>query len=129
MSWTYFCPHCSAGLNPDETIILVGHCGSTRSLVGLHPQPGNYEAHLPAGVDVVPGSRWHFYCPVCQASLEGKVPGGLCVIDVLREDKKHRLYFSPVAGEQATFLVGAEGVLERHGRDAGKHSLDLLGEI
>jgi hypothetical protein len=44
MSWSYSCPHCSAGLNPDETIVLVGELGDQRILVGLHPEPGNYQA-------------------------------------------------------------------------------------
>ena len=52
MRWTYFCPHCDAGLNPDETIILVAEHDKLRSLIGLHPQPGNYQAYFP------PGSVW-----------------------------------------------------------------------
>ena len=47
MRWSYFCPHCDAGLNPDETIILVGEHADHRILVGLHPQPGDYQAYLP----------------------------------------------------------------------------------
>ena len=61
-------------------------------------------------------------------SIWTEVSDGLCAIDGLLEGSKHRVYFSPVAGEQATFLVTAEGI-ERHGRDAAKHKLDLLGEI
>ena len=128
MSWNYFCPHCSAGLNPDETIILIGECGGRRTLVGFHREPGDYRSYVPPEVVVVPGSRWDFACPVCQQSLASKIEGGLCAIDGLREGMRHRVYFSPVAGEQATFLVSAEGI-RQHGKDAEKHSLDLLGDL
>jgi hypothetical protein len=126
MRWSYFCPHCGAGLNPDETVVLVGEHRDTRTLVGFHPQPGNYKAYLPPGIGVEPGTTWDFHCPVCQASLVTEVSERLCALDMYLGDSKHRVYFSRVAGEQATFVVSAEGLMERHGRDADRHSLDLL---
>ncbi len=126
MSWSYWCPHCGAGLNPDKTIILIGEYAGSRTMVGFHPQPGNYRAYLPPDVELRQGSRWSFYCPVCQRSLETEAAEGLCALDGLHERDKHRVYFSPVAGEQATFVVTAEGLIERYGRDADRHSLDLL---
>jgi len=129
MSWSYSCPHCSAGLNPDETIVLVGERGDQRILVGLHPEPGNYQAYLPPGFDVEPGSTWTFYCPVCRQTLVSTQSDRFCAVDGPYRGPKHRVYFSRVAGEQATFVVAAEGTHERHGRDVKKHTLDLLGEI
>lgn len=126
MRWSYSCPHCGAGLNPDETIILVGEHGETRMMVGFHPQPGNYRAHLPPGVEVEHGSTWSFFCPVCRASLVTEVSESLCALDMHTEGTRHRVYFSRIAGEQATFVVSAEALVERHGSDAEKHSLDLL---
>lgn len=129
MSWSYSCPHCGAGLNPGETIVLVGACGEQRVLVGLHPEPGNYRAYLPPSVEAEPGSTWTFYCPVCQQSLVAKLSERFCAIDGPYGGPKHRVYFSRVAGEQATFVVTAERIHERHGRDVEKHALDLLKEI
>lgn len=129
MNWSYSCPHCSAGLNPDETIVLVGECGDLRVLVGLHPEPGNYQAYLPTNLEVEPGSTWSFYCPVCSRSLESAQSERFCAIDGPLGGPKHRVYFSRVAGEQATFVVTAEQIHERHGSDAEKHALDLLMEI
>ena len=129
MSWSYSCPHCSAGLNPDDTIVLVGECGDQRLLVGMHPEPGNYQAYLPTGLEVEPGSTWSFYCPVCQQSLVSAQSDRFCAIDGPYAGPKHRVYFSRVAGEQATFVVTAEGIHERHGPDVGTHRLDLLSEI
>ena len=129
MQWSYSCPHCSAGLNPDETIILIGEHGGSRALVGFHPQPGNYQAYLPPGLEVEQGTTWSFYCPVCQQSLVTEVSPRLCALDMVQGEIRHRVYFARVAGEQATFVVSAEGLLERHGKDAEKHSLDLLNMI
>jgi hypothetical protein len=116
-------------LNPGESVVLVAECGGRRILLGLHPEPGNYQAYLPPGTDVEPGSMWTFYCPVCQRSLVTKLSDRFCCLDGPYEGPKHRVYFSRVAGEQATFVVTAEQIHERHGRDVERHSLDLLSEI
>jgi hypothetical protein len=44
---------------------------------------------------------------------------------VATQGVRHRLYFSRTAGEQATFLITAEGITS-HGRDAEEHSLEML---
>ncbi len=125
----YSCPSCHAGLNPDNTIVLVGENGDNRSLVGFHPEPGNYEASFPPGVEVPHGSRWDFFCPVCHANLAVGPDEPLCVIDGIYDEIKHRVYFSRVAGDRATFVVSDEGHVEPHGADVDKHSLDLLGQV
>jgi hypothetical protein len=128
MRWTYFCPHCNAGLNPDKTITLVVEYKSIRTLIGLHPQPGNYKAYFPPGVEIEPQSECTFYCPVCHEDLAvaTEISANLCAIDGLFDGEKHQVYFSRVAGEQATFVISADGMKERLGRDVDKHSLDLL---
>jgi hypothetical protein len=129
MSWTYWCPHCGSGLNPGKYIVLVGERGELRTLMGFHPQPGDYRACVPPGVELHHGETWEFFCPVCQRNLETEVAEGLCALDGRLWDQRHRVYFSPVVGEQATFVVTAEGLVESYGRDAGKHSLELLEHI
>lgn len=115
MNWSYSCPHCRAILNPDETIVLLADDGSRHFLAGLHPQPGNYEMFLPAGLEAVKGSRWDFQCPVCRASLISDLADDLCAIDVQSGGNAHRVYFSRIAGEKATFVVSAEGLLKDYG--------------
>lgn len=128
MSWSYWCPHCRGGLNPAATVILVAEHGSVRALIGLHPQPGVYQAAFPPDVEAAPGSRWSFSCPLCRENLSTGEAPLLCALDGLLEGRRHRIYFSPVAGEEATFVVSAEGV-ESFGRDAAVHPLDLLEYI
>ena len=126
MRWTYSCPHCSAMLNPDETIVLVAAHGTTRVLMGFHPEPGNYRAYMPPGTPMEPGETWDFSCPLCHASLVSYVDRNLCAIDMHTGGEKHRVYFSRTVGERATFVLSATGDVERHGEHADRHSLELL---
>jgi hypothetical protein len=52
---------------------------------------------------------------VCDHSLVSELSDGLCEIDLRLHDERHRVYFSRTAGEQATFVVSAEGLLTDHG--------------
>lgn len=115
MDWTYSCPHCQAVLNPDGPIILLAEHGERQLLAGFHPQPGNYEVYLPGDMTVAPGTRWAFFCPVCRQPLTTEVSEDLCALDVDTCGKTHRIFFSRVAGEQATFVITAEGLLEDYG--------------
>jgi hypothetical protein len=125
MRWSYSCPHCRATLNREETIMLNATCGSNRIMIGFHPMPGNYEISLPPGFEIEPGSRWSFSCPSCRKSLESEVSPDLCALDMVTKNTRHRVYFSPVAGEHATFVISAEGI-ERFGEHADRHSLEIL---
>ena len=125
MRWTYACPHCEAMLNPDETVVLIGECGPHRVLMGFHPEPGNYQAYLPDGLELQEGSMWEFSCPVCARDLRTDFAPELCALDMATQGVRHRLYFSRVAGEHATFVITAEGI-QKHGRDAERHSLEFL---
>ena len=115
MDWTYSCPHCSATLNPKDTIVLRAEQDGRRFLVGFHPQPGNYEVELPPGEEMAPGTRWEFFCPSCDASLVSELSEDLCALDVTSPGEPHRVYFSRIAGEEATFVVSAEGLLKDYG--------------
>ena len=126
MHWTYSCPHCSATLNPDETIVLRAERDDRRFLVGFHPQPGNYEVDVPEGEEIDAGSRWTFHCPVCDQSLTSELSDDLCALDMQLHDECHRVYFAPVAGEKATFVVSAEGMLTDHGVHTDKYLEHLI---
>jgi hypothetical protein len=126
MHWIYSCPHCDAVLNPKETITLRAEGEGQRFLVGMHPQPGNYEVDLPPGKTMPAGTRWSFSCPVCDQSLISELSDGLCALDMLTSDERHRVYFSRIAGEQATFVVSAEGLLTDHGVHTDKYIEHLI---
>ena len=115
MHWTYSCPHCHEVLNPGDSIVLLAEQGERQFLAGFHPQPGIYEVYLPAEVEAVPGVRWAFFCPLCRQALTTEISEDLCALDVHTGGEAHRIYFSRVVGEQATFVITAEGLLKDYG--------------
>lgn len=115
MDWTYTCPHCDAVLNPEHDIVIRAEHSGRRMLIGLHPQPGNYEIELPEGESIPEGTIWELSCPVCDASLTSELSDELCALDMSCHGERHRVFFSRVAGEEATFVVSAEGLLTDHG--------------
>jgi hypothetical protein len=125
MRWSYSCPHCNGILNRQNSVLLVGTHGEDRIIIGFHPAPGNYKISLPPGCEIEPGSSWSFSCPLCQQSLVSDISPELCCIDMVTTGVRHRVYFSRIAGEHATFVISAEGV-ERHGDHADRHSLEML---
>ncbi len=125
MSWSYSCPHCGAMLSPHHTIMLVAEHGDRRTLIGFHPEPGNYQVFLPPGEEVREGEVWTFRCPLCQQDLSDGQPEGLCALDLHGEAGTHRVLFSRVAGEQATFVIGNEGLAAQHGVHADRYRASL----
>jgi hypothetical protein len=115
MHWTYSCPHCESLLNPEENVVLRAERDDHRFLAGFHPQLGNYEVELPPGETMPKGTRWEFFCPVCDHTLVSDLSGDLCALDVHTSGETHRVYFSRIAGEEATFTVSAEGLLNDYG--------------
>ena len=115
MKWIYSCPHCNGTLNPDDSVMLVANHAGLKVLVGLHPEPGVYTMHVPPEVDIREGSRWELSCPLCRADLRSELNEDLCALDMTCGGDPHRVYFSRIAGERATFVVTAEGLLSDFG--------------
>lgn len=128
MRWSYSCPHCKGILNCENSIILIGTRDEERIIIGFHPAPGNYRTSLPPGYEIETGSSWRFACPLCQESLLSDISPDLCCIEMVTKDVRHRVYFSRIAGEHATFVISAEGI-EHHGDHADRHSLELLQHV
>ena len=128
MRWKYSCPHCQAPLNPDERVVLRAESGDQKFLAGLHPQPGDYEVELPPGETMERGTRWEFFCPQCDASLVSELSEDLCALDVTSPGETHRVYFSRVAGEEATFVVSAEGMLKDYGLHTDRYLEHMVHE-
>jgi hypothetical protein len=138
MSWTYRCPKCGAMLNPDQTVVLVASQGARKLLIGFHPEPGNFDVYLPPDVTLAEGEHWDFHCPVCRENLRSGEVENLCELRMAEQGRTHRVFFSRVAGEHATFLVSEpepeasanakraeQAVAEGH----GEHAHDYAGLI
>jgi len=115
MRWKYSCPRCHGHLNPDDTVVLVAENDGRRILMGLHPEPGVYSLYSPEDFQIREGSHWLLRCPLCHADLVSDVSENLAHLDLEAGDEVHRVYFSRVAGERATFIINAEGLMQDYG--------------
>ena len=121
MSWEYSCPKCQAMLNPGSAIILKASHKEMRILIGMHPQPGKYEIFLPPNVSCEDGTKWDFFCPLCQEDLRTKEDGNLSELGLMVDGKPLRIVFSRIAGEHATFILHEDVVKERLGEDVDRY--------
>jgi len=132
VSWTYSCPHCGQVLNPDETVILIGHIDRQDVLIGFHPQPGNYTVYLPPGVDLQYGRAADFFCPLCRTNLESQTHESFCELVIWQGQQRRRIMFSRIAGEHATYILREEPaekkapqLEERHGEHTDRYEITL----
>ncbi|MBU0756255.1 MAG: hypothetical protein KJ645_14030 [Planctomycetes bacterium] len=124
MEWKYSCPKCTAILNPGKSIILLGHHDGVETLLAFHPEPGNYELGIPYNITINKGETWDFACPVCHGSLNTEDEENLAGLDMTDGyGSWHKVIFSRVAGEQATFVIGrdSEETVEKFGTDLTKY--------
>lgn len=130
MSWSYSCPWCGSMLNPDKTIILTAARGEDRVLIGFHPEPGNYELFLPPNVTISEGDHWDFFCPVCRENLVTGELEELCELRMTQDSEEHQVFFSRIAGEQATLVVskgtGKPRVKEKHGEHVVRYAQRVM---
>jgi hypothetical protein len=126
MERRYSCPKCRAMLNPEGTIILLGVQGEQRVLVGFHPEPGNYEVHVPPDTKLERGAQWDLLCPVCHENLATDDLENLCELDLWEEGKQLRVFFSRVSGEKVTFVVAGRKVEAKYGEHVTDYTPLLL---
>jgi hypothetical protein len=115
MKRTYTCPSCKGVLNPENAVILRATDEGRQMLLGLHPEPGNYELHIPDGSELPPGSIWSLSCPVCGAALQLGANGELCMLHLDEGGETKEIWFSPRKGQRLTFVVNMSGEVERFG--------------
>ena len=126
MSWTYGCPKCKAMLNPHDTVILTAQRGDTRTLLGLHPEPGNYQIYVPPNIEMGEGDVFEFFCPVCQANLKTEENENLIGIEMLGPENPRLVLFSRIFGERATLVVAGSSVETEHGEHADRYRGHLV---
>jgi Zn-finger nucleic acid-binding protein len=115
MKRTYTCPSCKGVLNPEGAIILRATDEGRQMLLGLHPEPGNYEMYIPDGSELPPGSIWSMSCPVCGVELQLGANGELCMLHMDEGGETKQVWFSPRKGQRLTFVVNTSGEVERFG--------------
>lgn len=121
MKRTYHCPHCGATLNPNVKVILTAVGGGARGLILMSPQPGNYDAIIPAELGLVEGQLVDFSCPVCRHDLACTDEPRLAEVAFRRTSgAAGRVRFSRKFGERATFVITGEEV-RSYGENAAEY--------
>ena len=121
MHWTYSCPHCDAALNPEVSIVLRAEHEDTEVSGGSAPATGQLRGRCCRRRDHAAGhpgssvarSAITLWSPSSQTSSAPSI----CVRTVNATGS----FFSRIAGEEATFVVSAEGMLTDHGVHTDKY--------
>jgi hypothetical protein len=113
----YNCPKCSRALNMRGGIVLVGELGERRTVFIFDPEPGKYEIDIADDLEVKPGTKWEFSCPLCNENLTTEFNSRLAQLQMVEGDDVRLVVFSKVASEHATFVLGGKQ-MESHGVDA-----------
>lgn len=115
----YICPHCRGHLRVGENIIFkIRNTRREKGLLLLHPEVGNYTSLKHPDFNFQEGERIDFFCPLCMQHLDAAIDENLVhVIMIDKLHNEHEIYFSRVAGEQSTYQVSNDGVME-----TGEHS-------
>jgi RNase P subunit RPR2 len=128
MGRSYFCPHCRKLLNPGQKVVFLVENGSDRELVLLSAELGDYSVVHSRAMSFKEGRVYTFRCPLCRSDLSSTLDEKL--VDILTEGDDgalHRVSFSRVFGEQATFLRTPAGV-DRYGKHTSRYDgLNFFG--
>ena len=111
-NYDFHCPHCSANLNQNNTIILnTKRDNGDEGKIHMATTVGNYEySHIPP-VDFNAGELVEFICPSCSASLNSKEFENYALLKLkVDEHIEFEVLFSRKAGIQKTYLITEDGI-------------------
>jgi hypothetical protein len=116
-------------LNPGTKVIFVIEHGPNRGLLLLSPELGDYAVVLAESFPIEAGTRNDFQCPICHHDLQSPANENLVEILCRQADGTDaHVSFSRIAGEQATFVRGPDGV-ESYGEHALRYEpVNFFGE-
>lgn len=121
----FLCPHCRAYLRVWNNIVFIVN-SSLKNLTGillLNPELGNYNFIHHSSIEFKEGEMLNFMCPVCRADLTStEINSNLAKIVMIDENKKEfDIYFSKICGEQSTFLIKDDDIVEKFGGDSSSY--------
>jgi hypothetical protein len=120
MAVEYLCKVCRGHLKVKTSIVLAAQKAnsSTRGLVFLNPEIGNYIKTTHPSFQVKEGEEYIYTCPICHSQLNSAKYLHLVRIIMIDEDgKEYNIYFSGIAGEKCTYKISGDKLEEREGPD------------
>lgn len=120
----YCCTKCKSVLNTPRAIIFLAETKSgNKGLLLLNPHLGEYTYNNLPGLKFAQGESVEFFCPVCQHNLSAKSINKNLVHLKMRDlkGKYFDIYFSKIAGEQSTFLLSENKIIEKYGENSSSY--------
>jgi hypothetical protein len=120
MATEYLCKVCRGHLKVKTSIVLAATKtnSSTRGLVFLNPEIGNYTTTTHHSFQIKEGEEYVYTCPICHSQLNSAKYNHLVRIIMIDDDgKEYNIYFSGIAGEKCTYKIRGTQ-LEKKGPDA-----------
>lgn len=124
MKTRFLCPHCRATLRVRQNIIFKVRTEDHRmGIMLINPELGNYHYVSSPDLKFEDGEKVDFMCPVCCENLAARDinPDLVDVIMIDQQDREYHVYFSSIAGEQSTFKIEKDNIVEQHGEDASAY--------
>ena len=119
MAVEYLCKVCRGHLKIKTSIVLAATKtnSSTRGLIFLNPEIGNYTTSTHPSFKIEAGSEYIYTCPICHSQLNSAKYNHLVrIIMIDDKGKEFNIYFSGIAGEKCTFKIRGAS-LEKQGPD------------
>jgi hypothetical protein len=120
MAVEYLCKVCRGHLNVKTSIVLAATKtnSSTRGLIFLNPEIGNYTATTHPTFKIKEGEEYIYTCPICHSQLNSAKYNHLVRIIMIDENgKEFNIYFSGIAGEKCTYKIRGNKIEEKLGPD------------
>ena len=130
----YLCPHCRSFLRVWNNIIFTIRTKDYEKKQGillLNPGLGNYNLIHHSSLKLEEGELVTFYCPVCSDDLTAnEINDNLVRILMIDENgKEFDVYFSRICGEQSTFKIEKNDIIERFGKDSNTYQNYFLSKL
>ena len=121
----YLCPSCRSYIRVWNYIIFTvrRHSDKKMGLLLLNPELGNYDLIHHSSLKFDEGEMIDFLCPVCHADLTAtEINKNLAHIVMIDENnKEYHVFFSKICGEQSTFKIKEDDIVEMHGEDSSAY--------
>ena len=124
MELHYLCPKCRSYLRVKENIILSFKVkeSNKQGIILLNPKLGDYTFIVHSSINFEKGELVEFFCPICSENLKTtEINEKLVHIIMVDKDIEYDIYFSSIAGEQITFKIEKNNIIENFGSDASTY--------
>lgn len=118
----FICPKCRSYLNVENELVFAAKDeNGKKGLILLSPKLGDYTVKSNPNYEVRKGSKYEFFCPVCNQELATGVNENLSRVHMVDSNQnEYEVLFSKIAGEKSTYTLIGES-LSMYGEHYGNY--------